>query len=162
MGQSKFGVDEEVHRKLAAGLFNFTWDLIDKEDRDNTENEIMVNAAHASTFHWTIVGTSLQIARGEWLISRTYALTGRSEPALFHAKKTLEMCLDENLGNFDLGFAYEAMARSFGVQGNPDKSSEFLDRATTTAEKVEKEQDREWLMSNIDSVRTLSLPDWND
>lgn len=111
-------VDSEVHKKLAAELFNVAWELIEKTDRSDTDDETMVNAAHASRFHWGKVGTPLHFARGEWQISRVYSLLGRSEPALLHAKKSLELCLVNHLGDFDTGFAYEATARAYAIQGD--------------------------------------------
>ena len=45
----------------------------------------MIHAAHASRHHWAAVGTGVNLARGEWQISRVYVTLGRGEPALFHA-----------------------------------------------------------------------------
>ena len=42
----------------------------------------MLHAAHASRFHWGEVGEPVNFARGEWQISRVYAVLGRPEPAI--------------------------------------------------------------------------------
>jgi hypothetical protein len=158
--QFKTDIDQEVHRKLAAELFNFTWDLIEKTHRTPMEDTMMINAAHASRFHWGIVGTPLHWARGEWQISRVYSMVGRAEPALYHAKKSLELCLENNLGDFDLGFAYEALARAHAVQGNATERDRYIELARQSAARITKEADRNWLLKNVDTVESLSFPRW--
>lgn len=160
MDQSFLGLDKKLHRKLAVNLFNYTWELIDKPIRTDIENEEMINAAHASRFHWGIVGTELNFARGEWLISRAYALLGRHEPSRYHAEKSLKLCLDNNLGDFDTGFAYEAMARSYCVGGDNGKRDEYMAQAVIHAERVRDRKDRTWLLDNVGTVPTLTLPEW--
>ncbi len=160
--KSELGLEIDAHKEIAAKLFNFTWELIDKRDRDRVENDMMVNAAHASRFHWSIAGSCLQLARGDWLISRVYSLLGRSEPALYYARTSLEFCINEDLGNFDLGFAYEAMARAFALQGNMEKRDEYMDLAMSAGSKVEDTKDRKWLIDNVNSVASLTLPVWDD
>lgn len=155
-------VDEEVHRKLAADLFNFTWDFIEKTVRSEIEDETMINAAHASRFHWGLVGKPVNFARGEWQISRAYSVVYRAEPALYHAKKSLELCLVNQLGHFDLGFAHEAMARAYAVQGDTTQRDENIGHARQAAENVGEEEDRIWLLKNIDTIASLSLPQWED
>lgn len=162
MAELKASVDNEVHKKLAVDLFNLTWDLIENTDRNIIEDEQMVNAAHASRFHWGIVGTPLNFARGEWQISRVYSILRRGEPALFHAKKSLELCLDNQLGDFDLGLAYEALARAYAVQEDTAQRDENIALAKQSAERIRKESDTMWLLENVNTVESLSLPKWGD
>lgn len=160
MGSFQSTLESEVHKKLAIELFNYTWDLIEKSERSEIENEMMVNAAHASRFHWGLVGTPLHIARGEWQISRVYCLVGRAEPALFHAGKSLNVSLANNLENFDIGFAYEAMARAYGLHGDCAQRDENIALAEQSAQGMAENGDRKWLLDNINTVRTLTLPAW--
>ncbi|WP_053367970.1 hypothetical protein [Bacillus sp. FJAT-27245] len=160
MTEFKTTVDKEVHKKLAIELFNYTWDLIETPTRSEADDENMINAAHASRFHWGIAGTPLQFARGEWQTSRVYSLMGRAEPALYHAKKSLDLCLSNNLGDFDLGFAYEALARAYAVEGDMRQRDEHISLGMRAAEQVQKEGDKAWLLKNVDTVATLSLPKW--
>lgn len=157
MTELKTTVENEVHKKLAVDLFNLTWDMIEQPERSEIEDETMVNAAHASRFHWGMVGTTLNFARGEWQISRVYSLVARPEPALYHAEKSLKLCLDSHLGDFDLGFAYEAVARAYAVKGDITKCDENIALAIQSAERVEKESDRKWLLKNVNTVESLSL-----
>ena len=104
----KINTDE---RKLAASLFNHVWDLMEKKNRTIEENDRMIHAAHASRYHWAN-GEPVNLARGEWQVSRVYSIQGRSEPALYHARRSLQICKDNRIGDFDLAFAYEAIARA--------------------------------------------------
>src|SRR5436853_3399633 len=84
--------EPEWHRKTAARLFNATWDLILKKRRSVEEVDAMIGMAHASRYHWSVVGGPEELAIGEWQISRVYAALDRPEPSLFHAQRCLEIC----------------------------------------------------------------------
>ena len=58
--------EAEWHRKQAVDLFNFTWTLIDKPDRTPDDDDLMIHAAHASRYHWGVVGTPTNYLRGDW------------------------------------------------------------------------------------------------
>ena len=108
---------EEWHTKSAKDLFNRVWDLLDATERSAEQADTMVHAAHASRYHWGEIGTPLELERGEWRISRVYAVLERSEPALYHARRCLEICQANEIGDFDIAFAYEALARAFAIAG---------------------------------------------
>ncbi|RXJ02121.1 hypothetical protein DS745_08130 [Anaerobacillus alkaliphilus] len=152
------GIDQETHKKLAVNLFNRTWDLIEKVNKSEDEKDEMMYSAIASRFHWGFVGTPLQFARGEWQISRVYSLLGRHEPAFHHARKSLEFCIENNLGDFDLGFAYEALARSYALIEVEEESRRYIQLAQEAATKISNVENREWLEKNIHSVETNSIP----
>ncbi len=74
-------LDPTTQRQLAAGLYNYTWTLLEQEDRSADDVDRMIHAAHASRLHWDAIGQPANRARGEWLCSRVYAVLGRGEPA---------------------------------------------------------------------------------
>ena len=83
-------LDQAARRQLAVDLFNHVWTLLDTDERTPEQDVEMIHAAHASRHHWGEVGTPVNVARGEWQISRVYATLGRGEPALFHAQRCLD------------------------------------------------------------------------
>ncbi len=84
--------------------------------------------AHASRHHWEAVGTPVNLARGERLCPRVYAVLGRGEPALHHARRVLELCQEHGIGDWDLAFAHEALARASAVDGDrAARDRELLD-----------------------------------
>lgn len=154
----EINMDFTTHKKMAMDLFNLTWDLIEKTDRTENDNDMMLYAANASRYHWSVVGTPLNFARGEWQMSRVYAILERSEAALHHARKSLRLCTEHQLGDFDLAFAYEAMARANNVADDSAEQEKYLSLALQTAEKVEQEDNKNWLLKNISSVSTGAIP----
>ena len=73
---------KEVHKKFAVDCFNGTWDLLDNKDRSREEDFNMIHMAHASRYHWGEIGTPLEFARGDWQISRVYAVLGMGAMAI--------------------------------------------------------------------------------
>ncbi len=141
-----------IHRKFAVDLFNLTWNLMDKKERTATENDTMLNAAHASRYHWEQIGAPLNLARGEWQLARVYALLERAEPARYHAKRCLEICIDHGIGDFDLAFAYEAMARAYAVTGKPEARDKMKELALEASKDIEKDDDREYFLSELGTI----------
>lgn len=156
--------DLKWHRKMAAQLFNHTWDLIDKGNkRKPEENDEMIHSAHASRYHWIVVINSgkypetgpVNHVRGDWQISRVYSLLNMPHEALFYAEKSLNMCLDHKIGDFDLAFGYEAMARAFSLQTDKkDDLEKYLKLAKEAAEKIEKKEDKDYVLGELDSIKT--------
>ncbi|WP_345244327.1 hypothetical protein [Pontibacillus salipaludis] len=140
------------HKRMAVDLFNYVWTLLELEDRSEEQEETMIHAAHASRYHWEQIGTSLNKVRGDWQLSRVYSVTGREEPALFHAKICLDLCLQEEIGDFDLAFAYEAMARSYKLAGLMEKKEEYKRLAQEACEDIKNEADRRIVMEDLASM----------
>ena len=145
-------MDKTVHRQMAIELFNLTWDLMDKPDRTQAETDHMINAAHASRYHWEIAGEAVNIARGEWQISRVYSVVGRAEPCLYHAERCLHVTLENNLVDFDLAFAYEAMARACHLAGDPLETARFITLAEEAGEKIEGKEDRDYFFRELNTI----------
>jgi hypothetical protein len=142
-------VTEPDHRRLGVDLFNHTWSLLDKADRTRLEDDEMLNAAHASAYHWSRIGKPENFARSEWQLSRVYAVLGRGEAALYHAQRCLDHCLENGIGDWDLAFAYEAHARAHKVAGNSEEYRQNLELAREAGAKIADEDDRELLERDL-------------
>lgn len=147
---------DEWHRKQAVENFNKTWDLIEKKERTKEEDFEMIHTAHASRFHWGLAGTPLNNARGEWQISRVYSLLKMGDSALLHGERSLELCLQNNFGDFDLAFAYESVARAYMVKGEEAKMEEYFSLASKFAENIAKKDDKEYFISELNSIKLRS------
>ncbi len=142
-------LEEHDERELAKRLFNLVWDLLDQPSRTADEDELMVNAAHASLFHWTRVGEPVNEARGEWQVSRVYSVLRRGEPALHHAQRSLALCEQHGIGDFDLAFAYEALSRAHMVAGDETEASRFAATARIAADRIEDAEDRDVFLGDL-------------
>lgn len=140
------------HRTIGADLFNRAWALLDQRSRSPQEDDELVHAAHASRYHWGHAGTALNIGIGEWQLSRVYAALGRAEPALFHARRALEIARTHRLGRFYLAYAYEAMARASAVAGRRTDRNRFLREARRLSGGVRDRDDRRMLLEDLATI----------
>jgi len=144
--------DLPLHRKLAAELFNGTWTLLEKQDRTPDDDAAMIHMAHASAYHWLQVGTPRNFARSHWLCSHVYSVLSRPEPALYHAQLTHDICAENGIADFDLAYAFEALARAQAVAGNRAESDGWLERARAATADVADPEDRELLLSDLATI----------
>jgi DNA-binding transcriptional MerR regulator len=145
-------LDPADQRQLAVDLYNSTWTLLEKPDRTPAETDEMIHRAHASRWHWARAGTGVNLARGEWLCSRVYATIGRGEPALWHARRCVE--INEELGreareSWDLAAAYEAMARASFAAGDPASGGLWKAKARAALEEVADADDRQPIEADL-------------
>jgi len=173
-------LDRLQHRKLAVELFNHVWNLLEKEDLTPRDTDAVIHAAHASRHHWSLAGTTINLARGEWQISRVYAVLNRPEPALYHAHRCLAYCqeAEENLSSadaeadvqaageassafepkparmedWDIPFAYEALSRAYAVAGNQVERDKYLALAEELGSKIADKEDRDLLFADLATI----------
>ena len=146
-------LDPATRRALAAGLFNYTWTLLETNPRSQAQDDEMIHAAHASRYHWGEVGTGVNLGRGEWLCARVYSVLDRAEPALYHARR----CVQLNEANperedWDLPAAYEAMARASLVAGAAAEAASWKARAASALLDVSGAEDRSLIQADLDSL----------
>jgi hypothetical protein len=131
-------VSEE--RQRGVDLFNEVWRLIESREDDDR----MLHAAHASRYHWGEAEECrpANLARGEWQISRVYTVLGRPEPALWHASRCLEHCEANGIGDWDLAYAYEALARAHALAGDGE-AEQWKSKAREAGDAIADPEDRE-------------------
>jgi tetratricopeptide (TPR) repeat protein len=141
-------------RLLAAQLFNETWRLLELEGRSRDDDDDMIHTAHASRYHWGQVPgvTPAHLARGEWQISRVYAVLSRPEPALHHARRVLDLCQENGIGDWDLAFAYEALARAHAVAGDTAQARHYTDQALAAAQDIAEDDERELVLADLKTI----------
>jgi hypothetical protein len=143
-------LDHATRRALAVGLFNYTWTLLENHDRTPVQDDEMLHAAHASRYHWGEVGEPVNLSRGEWQVARVYCVLGRAEPALYHARRCVELNeANEAREDWELGSAYEAMARASAVAGDFAARDEWQARAAAELPKIQDAEDRQILEQDL-------------
>lgn len=132
------------HRQLGVDLFNHTWTLLEQPERTSDEEDEMLGAAHASRYHWSKASTEARHqARGEWQLARVYAVLGRGEPAVYHARRCLDWCGRGEVEDWDVAFAHEALSRAFRAAGDETKAEEHRRRARELGDAISDPEDRE-------------------
>ena len=141
----------EQRRRLAVDLFNRAWQLMLLPERTPEQDDELLHTAYASRHHWAEVGTVANAARGEWQLSRAYTFLGRAEPARHHAQRCLACCESDPgaLEDWDLPYAYEALARAELVAGNADEARRLAAKARELGERVADAEDREHLAADL-------------
>ena len=152
MARGKRMTEREWHRQQAVALFNRVWRLLEKKRRTRAEDDQMIHMAHASRYHWSIVGKPVNFAIGEWQVSHVYAVLERPEPALYHGRRCLALCRENRIRGFPLAFAYEALARAAAIAGQPRDRERFLRQARAEGGRVQDEEDRKILFADLATI----------
>jgi len=141
------------HKYFSADYFNRVWGLLDKKDRTPEEDALMLSMCHASFAHWNDRDdvTDRELSIGLWQLSRVYAVLGKSIPAKDQAERCVEV--SANLEDpFCIGYSYEALARAEKLARNEDAATAALTKARECAEKVESEEDKKYLLSDLEDL----------
>jgi hypothetical protein len=74
------------------------------------------------------------------------------ESALVHAEKCLEICEENSIADFDIAFAYEAVARANVVAGNAADCQKYLDLAKQAGKDIKKEGDKQYFFDELGTI----------
>jgi hypothetical protein len=139
-------MEADDHRRLGISRFNRVRELLEQGERTAVEVDEMIGAAHASHYHWSRAASGVNLARGDWQCSRVYAALRRGEPALWHARRCLDLTeAADDAEDWDLPFAYEALARAHAAAGHHEEAARFRDLAEQAGATIADPEDREHL-----------------
>ena len=154
------GPDKQIdHRALGIALFNQTWSLMDLDERTVEQDDAMLHMAHASAHHWRSEGsgaTANNLARSEWQVSRVYTVLRRAEPAEYHARRCLQICQQNGIGDWDIAYAYEALARAAGIAGDLEAARTWAEQAHAATEDIAAEEDRRQVLLDLETLPGLT------
>lgn len=144
-----------AHRHFSAWCFNQAWDLMEKADRTETDDRLMVLLNQASIFHWINRPdcADKNISVGYWQASRIQALLGNAPEAMRHART----CLDYStkLEPFYLGYAHEALARAAGLANDGVGAAQHLETAEAFLAQVSNEEGRRLLTTDLAQLKAV-------
>jgi len=143
---------QEQHREEAIRLFNRTWDLMELKERTSEQDMEMIHTAHASRYHWGEVGDYVNWSRGDWQISRVYAVLGEGKNALRYALSNERIHNEYILEDFDAAFVHEALARSYAILDDPERTGFHLGKARGLASGIAKESDLKYFLSELETI----------
>jgi hypothetical protein len=141
-------------RQAAVDAFNLTRQLLDKPDRSPAETDHMIHAAHASRFHWQSAGDVVNWLRGDWLLAHVYTRLDQPQIALRFARLCLEQCETNHIGDFDLAYAYEGLARALAAAHDYAEAEKYYRLAEAAGQLIVEDEDREWF------GKDLPAPPW--
>jgi len=135
---------DEAHKHFAISTNGLVWQLLEKKDRNNHDDELMIHAAHTSCYHWLQVGTGLHHQRAEWLLSHVYAEVGIAAVTLKHAKRCQDLTEEyiDLMKDFDISYSLEAQARAHALNGNLQEAMMYIRKAEVSGQAIANEEDR--------------------
>ena len=149
--------EHDFHRNIAADCFNKTWDYLEQKNRSPDDDQIMLNLAHASRYHWSLIGKPWNFTTGDWQISRVYAALNQPDLALSFARKALEVSEKNSLSE-RLISAYEGMARAYAVAKKYSTAREFINKAREQLRNVSLDaEDQRTYSDQIDETERMIL-----
>lgn len=145
---------QQSHRHFSTDCFNNCWTLFDKADRTPEDVENMLLLAQASLWHWKQRSDCQpsNLAIGYWQVSRAHALAGQYEPARQFGEKCLQVCETHKLSPFDIGYAYEALARAEVLHQDLPAAKAHLAKARGELEKVAEQEERKLLEADLSAL----------
>jgi hypothetical protein len=147
--------ERKYHRKTAVRCFNRAWDYLEMKNRTPDQEREMLQLAHASRHHWSLVGSDRNRAVGDWQISRVYGELGHPRLSLQYAKACLAECTGKRLTEIT-PTAYEAMARAYAVGNDFKSASKYLEIARRQLAMLDLDtEDRRIFKSQIDQTESL-------
>jgi tetratricopeptide (TPR) repeat protein len=145
-------VQPEAHHYLGIEMNQQVWHLLGQESRDDKDNDRMEHFALASLYHWERSPKFAPIngQRGYWLLARVCSVLGRGDKAIVHAERCLALTLELDLKDFDLAYAYEAMARAYASAGIAQTADQHYQMARKAGEAIAKDEDKKLVMSDLE------------
>ena len=138
-----------AHRWFSADCFNRVWGYLEKADRSDTDNEVMLSLAHVSLAHWRDRedATDQNFSIGYWLLSRVYAVRENATPALHYGQLCLEYATKES--PFFRAYGHEAIARAEKVAGNREAAQAHLEQIRALLDEVTDSSERSLLETDL-------------
>ena len=159
MDETKTYTINEAHKYFAQSINGRVWQLLQQSHRSPAEDDEMLHAAHACTYHWQFVGTAVHQQRGEWLISHVHVVLGHGNEALRHAQRCFELTESNRnlMKDFDIAYAFEGMARAQAMLGDHRIAKEFLLLAEQAGNAIANDEDKSIFMGDFEGGNWYGL-----
>ncbi len=115
---------KDWHRYFAAAANNAAWKLAEQPVQGNDDLS-MLDAAHASAWHWNAIGTEQQKMRATMLLAAAHARASRGGTALAYAEKcetTFWVCPAHRIGKSPSSTPSTPMRQPFPVSATRMKN----------------------------------------
>ncbi len=106
------------HKHFAIECNNRAWRLSEAAQRGPAEDGEMLDCAHAAAFHWSKVGTPLQVARATMLLAHVHALLGDGRAAMRYARASFDFVASRESPAWEIAFAHAVLANAAAAAGD--------------------------------------------
>jgi hypothetical protein len=159
MSEEQNFTEAEAHLHFAKQFNGKIWELLEKPERTQEEDELLVDFTHASLAHWRVAGTEVHLQRGAWMLAHVYTVLGNAVLALQHAERCQELTerFKDHLSDFDFAYAHECMARAQALAGNEAEAQKHIAMAGKAGAAIEDGEDREIFMGDFNAGEWYGL-----
>jgi len=102
----------------------------------------MLDAAHASAWHWAKVGSELNRMRATMLLAEVHALLGFGQSALAYAEEMRAYFLGGQSPAWELAFVHVVHAHAASAAGDAEKHRASYGRAVAAIDAVSNDEER--------------------
>jgi hypothetical protein len=142
-------------RRLAAQANNRAWRLSESLNRSPQEDEEMLQAAHASTYFWRIVGNANNRAHASQLLAHVYALLKLPNPAAHYFSQAEPFFLQQECEPWERACAFAVKANVAAAAGQADVHKSCYVEAERLIAALPDPEDREILYATL---RVVPMP----
>ena len=112
----------------------------------------MLNAAHASAFHWGQVGNELNHMRAKMLLAEVHAQLGYGQSAMAYAEEIRGYFLNRDTPDWELAFTHAIYAHAAFAAGNSEAHRAAYQEAVKAMNAIADEEDRKIVRKTFDQV----------
>jgi hypothetical protein len=142
--------DELSHRSLAAGAFNASWTLLERERAADEDLELL-EVAFASRHHWRHEGGAQQIAIADWMVSRCFAELDEPRLALRFAVAAFDEQPDDAPAWLRASLL-EGLARAYAVGGDDAARDDAITRARAALDLEPDDESRAVIAEQLSTI----------
>ena len=146
---------QDWHKRFAAKANNRAWELSIVE-RTAEQDQEMLDAAHASAWHWRVVGTELNRMRSTMLLAEVHALLGFGSSALRYAEEMRTYFVGRETADWELAFTHVIHAHAASAAGAVDTHRVAYHSAQIALKAIVDDEDRAIVIKTFSQV---PLPD---
>ena len=130
------------HRRFAAQCNNRAWELSVQKTRSAAQDREMLDAAHASAWHWALCGDELNRMRATTLLAEVHALLGMGPSALAFAESMRDYYRGHPPPDWELAITHAIHAHAAHAAGRSDEHRESWARAEAALAAIASDEDR--------------------
>jgi hypothetical protein len=140
------------HRWHAVECNNLAWRLSELSERTPAQDAEMHDAAHASAFHWSEVGTELHSARAKMLLGHVHAVLGQGHAALAYAQESFRYLVGHDPPDWERAFAHAVLAHAAHAAGETALYEEHIAEAGELGAGIADPEDREIFLRTFRNI----------
>jgi len=130
-------------RWFAMQANNRCWELTVAEARTPEQDREMLDAAHASAWLWTSIGTELNRMRATMLLAEAHALAGDPSQAMEYAREMRGWFLGRETPDWEIAFTHAVTAHCAAKAGEKTLHRDSYGAARAAIASIADAEDRE-------------------